>query len=459
MKVFRLLALLSLIQLQFCFADVSEDAPPSPITLEQCLTLALDKNPTITRAREKVTAETGRTVQARAGFLPRVDLQGRYSKTDKGLIPDFNNTRFGTDRNWSTQIALTQTIFAGGKVESTYSRQRYTEEAALYQLAAIINNELSKVKQLFFASLLARDQLKVQEENIKLLSEELRLEKARFDAGAVSKFNVLRAEVALANAQTPLIKARNNTRTSLFELERSLGIYDEQGEAAAPDLAIKGTVTFEPVKYNFEEALAEAYAHRAELRSMDLMINASKEGIDIAWSEFLPTITGSVDYRAQNNQFSDSIRDNFHGWVAGGEVSWNVFNGFSTIGKIEEARANKRDALAQRNDARAMVRLEIKKALSSIEEANALLESSKKVVEQAKESLRLANARFEAGASSQIDILDSQVALTQARTNEVQALYDYENAKTELKRALGTDLTVQKIELEQPTPTASPTTP
>jgi len=128
------------------------------------------------------------------------------------------------------------------------------------------------------------------------------------------------------------------------------------------------------------------------------------------------------------------------GWFAGGQLSWDIFDGLLTQGKVDEAKARYRQAQIAVDDTTRRIELEVRTAYSYYSEAKEVLESQKKVVEQAEEALRLATARSEAGTGTQLDGLGAQTSLTEARTTQIVALHDYSVARARLERAIGQNL-------------------
>jgi outer membrane protein TolC len=131
-----------------------------------------------------------------------------------------------------------------------------------------------------------------------------------------------------------------------------------------------------------------------------------------------------------------------HGWEAGAQLSWNVFDGFLTRGRVQEAEALRRRTEADIEDVMRRVELDVRTSYSTFMEAREVLVSQEKVQESAEEALRLANARSAAGAGTQLDVLSAQTALTEARTTQVQAKHDYAVARARLERAIGPPITV-----------------
>jgi outer membrane protein TolC len=149
-------------------------------------------------------------------------------------------------------------------------------------------------------------------------------------------------------------------------------------------------------------------------------------------------------YGSRSSQFTDDLTRDVSGWHAGAQLNWDIFDGFLTKGKIQQARALRDRARTEVEDTTRQIELEVRTAYSTFMEAREVLESQRKVQEQAEESLRLATSRAEAGTGTQLDVLNAQTALTQARTTQIQALRDYLVAKARLLRAVGADTPVRK---------------
>ena len=134
---------------------------------------------------------------------------------------------------------------------------------------------------------------------------------------------------------------------------------------------------------------------------------------------------------------SDRVADSKDGWRVGIQSSWAIFDGRATEGRVIQARSQVRQVEIQLADQRVAVELEVRRAVSSLQEALELTESARKVVDQAEEALRLADARYNAGSATQLDVLQTRVALTQARTNQHEANYSYLIAESALRKAMG----------------------
>jgi outer membrane protein len=421
--------------LPFC-SLLAQDGLPN-YDLKTCINKALLDNYQIRTARARIEQREGAKIAARASFFPSLDFKSGYQKFDEDTIPSFNNSRFGANKDWNLAIELSQTIYSGGRGTAQFKQQKRLSEAAAAELEETINSVILLVYQKYYGVLLAEAQRGVQEENVKLLEEELRLEKERLSAGTVSQFNVLRAEVALANGRVPLIRSKNDLRLAYEELAEVLGIEIASGSTSFP-FRLEGALSFTPVTTDLSEALTLAQQRRPKLTSLEKNTAAAEQAVSVAQAEYLPIISTTGTYYAKKSPFTDRLGDDLRGWTVGAQAQWNLFNGLSTYGKVSEAKGAllaQQLTLAQE---RLAVHVEVRRAHSRIIEAQELVVASQKVVQQAEESLRLARERLSAGASPQIEVLDSHVALTEAKSNTIQALYDYNTARAELQRAIGT---------------------
>lgn len=408
-------------------------AAPSDYDLKRCIETALLHNYEINRARERVRQQRGVVVTARASLLPEVRIESNFRHVSSQRLPTFQGQTFGTQENWVVDLIVEQTLYAGGRNAANYARQKMLADAAIEELRVIINDVLLGVRERYLGVLLSRAQVIVQGQNIELLEAELRSERDRLAAGTVSNFNVLRAEVALSNARPAYIRAVNDATLALEELSRILG-RAESGES----LSVSGELTFTAKSVDLLTALNSAKDLRPELRRLRALLKASDYGVELSRADYRPLLTIYGGYGADKSNFAASSREEQHGWQAGARASWKIFDSFATAGRVAEAEAARNEAQLALGQGEHNVDVEVRRAYYSYRNAIDLVAASRKVVDQAVESLRLAKARFDAGTATQLDVLDSQVALTQARTNEVQALHDANLVAARLEKATGT---------------------
>jgi outer membrane protein TolC len=299
-----------------------------------------------------------------------------------------------------------------------------------------VDRVVARIRSQFVNVLRTRALIQVQEESIQLLTNQLKDQQNRFDAGTVPRFNVLRAEVALSNARPELIRARNNYLIAQLELARSLGL--DPGPDGRPAFHCTGSLEVPPRPADVQEALRIAKERRPFLKVQRQGILLEAEQLKVAISGFLPQIEASGGYEFRNSRLTDDIESSIDGWFVGLTGRWDIFDGLATYGRTKQAQARLKAAKVSYDDSVLQVELEVQQAYALLQQARETIQSQQKAVEQALESLRLANERLSAGAGTQLDVLDARVALTQARTTELQARADYNAALAEFDRATAT---------------------
>jgi outer membrane protein len=412
---------------------------PQPLSLADAVNLALQRNPNILRAQKDVEAAQGIAIQTRAVAIPKVNLAGNFSAaqpTDVDTITSTNLT-FGNDQNWATQVKLVQSLYEGGRILSALRVARLTKERSVLDYQTVVANTVVEVQVAYYDVLLALQQITVQEASVELLTNELTDTTRRYNAGTVPRFNVLRAEVELANARPRLIRARNSYRIGKNNLVNQLGFNVPKEALEDIPLTLSGKLVAEPYKIALPQAIVLALERRTELGALRKNQALRNEDIINAKAPYKPSLQAYGGYDVHNSILSHDLTDDKYGWIAGVQLNWNLFDGRLTKGKVMEATARYERAGVELDDASRRIELEVRTAFSNFIEADEVLKSQEKVVEEAEEALRLARARNEAGTGTQLDVLSAQTALTEARTTQIQALRDYSVARARLERAIG----------------------
>jgi outer membrane protein TolC len=259
----------------------------------------------------------------------------------------------------------------------------------------------------------------------------------------VPRFDVLRGEVEVANAQPRLIRARNAYRIAKNNLATDLGYSVPVTVWEDLPLTLTDKLTADPMTVDLPTALTQAMEWRPELGALRKEEELRKEAVVAARAETKPSLGIYAGYGAHNSRFSDRFTRDVAGPTAGVELSWNIWDGNLTRGRIMEAAARYKGIGADLDERSRRVALQVRTAYSSFLEAMQVLESQKKVQEQAEEALRLAVSRYDAGTSTQLDLLNAQTALTEARTTQVQALHGYAVARVRLQHAIGRDVSIE----------------
>jgi TolC family type I secretion outer membrane protein len=417
----------------------------SPMSLADALNIALRQNATILKAQDDLQASHGLVIQTRATVLPTLQATGQYKASQPSSIEGFGPYRQPWE-NWNSGLQITQNIYEGGQLTAAIKAARATKAQALAQYQTTLFDTLLSVQTAYYDVLLAAQQITVNEASVRLLQKELDDQNNRMKAGTVPHFNVLRAEVAVANERPALIQARNSYRNSKNTLSNLLGYNLPKEIWEDIPLSLSDTLAAEPYDVNLPDAIQKAISQRSELVALRETAELERLNIVSAKAGYKPVVSLFAGYGWHNSQFTYPVAldHDILGWDAGAQVTWNIFDGALTYGKVIQAKANYSKSQTDLEDQARQIELQVRTAYSDFVEAKETLDSQQKVQEEAEESLREARARTDAGTGTQLDVLDAETALTQSRTTQIQALHDYETARAKLERAIGNQV-VTKI--------------
>lgn len=351
------------------------------------------------------------------------------------------------NKSWNVQIQVRQALYAGGQIRAAIHIAQLANDSAYYSLRDVIDGVVAVTRQQFYNVLLTRALILVQEESVRLLEQQRQDQQNRFEAGTVPRFNVLQAEVALSNARPDLIRARNNYLLAQIQLARTLNL--EPGPAGKATFNCVGALNASLRPFNLEDSLLLARARRPYLKVQRQAILIDVENITVEMAGYKPRVDGQAGWQFRNRAGAEDLSDVVNGWFFGVTGSWDIFDGFATYGRVKQARARLDQSKINYIDAVHQVDQEVETAFVNLQQARETIASQQKNIEQAEEAVRLAQERLSAGAGTQLEVLDARVQLTRARSTELQARADYNNALADYDRATGTN-TVYHEEFKDP---------
>ncbi len=462
------------------------------LTEAEAVELALRQNPDILRAREEIYRAQGLVISRRGPALPRLSVSANLTADDQYLTKSRFNAQFErgpstitlpigpggsdvtiplgggqrggrrlpTNEQWDVTVTLSKTIFDGFGTRSSIAAAKLEREIALAGFEETVLQVIFDVRSAFLRALLTRELIAVERESIKLLEEELENQRRRFEAGTVPRFNVLRAEVELANARPALIRAENAHRLALQRLSVVLGMDNPASTEITPPLKLQGSLDAVAPRITLTEALESSRTKRPLVKQLYALEEVREQTLRQAYSQLYPRLTAFVSYSILKEQLSNDWSRTDSGYRAGIGGSWDLFDGLAVYGNIHQARAAQSVAEINTTERMRLLDLEVREAYSRYIEALELVNASQKTVEQAREALRLAMTRFDAGAATQLDVLNSRVALTQASTAQLTARHDLQSAVALLNRTSSLAFNVKKsiVDTSEKMSNNSPTT-
>lgn len=312
----------------------SED--PIQLDLEKTISMALENNYTLQLARERIEEMTGIVVEAKSGRLPSAGLEGTYTWMNTDLV-SLNGT---SKNNWNVSVYARQVLYNGGAISAGIKSSELGKEATIHAYQALVNDTLLEVEEQFYTVLLYKELLGVREASLKLLEEILDDIRIRERAGTATSFEILRAEVAVANARPPFILAGNAITIGKEELLRLIGMTNDTGEIAQIELL--GKLEKPKEELNVDKLLETALSRRPELKRADSVVNQALAEISRSRSSYKPTISAFARQSLQNSASTSQWDQRLDGLTAGLQFDWNLFDGHSTKGRIMQAQSRKR---------------------------------------------------------------------------------------------------------------------
>jgi len=438
-KVRRLLVVALMVFSSAIFCSPQETLT---LTLEDSIRLALSQNPNYLAAEEKVETARAQVREAAASFFPSLNAQGLQTLDEKLFVLEFPSfipgqppQRFSIDftKDYQFSLSLSLPIFTSGRLTSGFKQAKYnhlsTEEGARQSKQMTVFN----TKQAFYSCLLAKDFVKVAEEAVEVAEKHYKNVKSLYEVGMASKFDLLRSEVQVANLKPQLIRARNSLKIAELALKTLLGL-----DLSQP-VEIKGELAYEPFEPDLEESISKALFNRPEVSQVRYQREMAGEMLKMARASNLPTIAlaGTYNFWADNLNFKKDNWQSYYTVNLGFSIP--IFNGFATSARVAQSKAMIKEIELADKGLQDMIRFEVRQALLKLNEAHESLLSQEKNVEQAQESLRIAELNFSEGMATTLDVSSAQAALSQAKTNYSQALYDYVISRAQLEKAMGVE--------------------
>jgi outer membrane protein len=445
----NLMLLLMVAALPAVLAAAEKDSltsAPLTLNLERALELAQSQNRDVLIAdqdRLKADAQVG---EAYSGALPQISLSGGYTRNVKkpvmflppnipGLNPT-NSTRaleIATNNAYQMGLSLVQPLFSrkvGVALEIAETYNTFTQESyrAARQKVAL------DVKKAFYGVMLADKLVEASRQALDVVRANYENVQAFYKNGSAAEFDLLRAEVQLANTEPVVISAENGLALAKNALKNLLSIPLER------EIRIEGDFVYDPaVPESSGESFRTVLTQNPLISQLTLQESMLDKNIIIERANYYPTLslTGAYMWQTQDNTFQFSNYNWAKILTVGVSMSYSVFDGFRTSERIQQAVTDRDKVRFTRLKAEEGLRIQIQSAELKMAEAKRRIVGQEKNVEQAQRAVKISQTRFKSGVGTQLELLDAQVAMTRTQTNYAQAIYDYLVATAELQYAMG----------------------
>ena len=415
------------------------------LTLEQGIEIAMDNNPGLKAAGSSVKVANQGVREARGRFFPRIDVSESFVRTNgpgEVFWTQLSQERFSLSEfaaanpndpdpitNYMTRVTLSQPLYAGGRIHSGYQISKLQRDAAVHSREHTRQAIVREFTAAYYGALLAERFIAVAEQARTAVEAHTKMAADLLAEGMALRSDYLQARVHLSEVEARWITARNQRRLALANLNRIMGrdqgrevqlVEQERPETDGPE--------------NLEQLIEAARKDHPALRRMALMAETAEKGIEVARAGFLPDLNFVAQY---NRNDQDFIGDDGEYWTVMAVANINLFEGFGAKARVARATAEKEMLNNQVSQSAQGIELEVRRAYHNLEEAGARLAVARRAVGEAEETMAIIEDRYGAGMARITELLDTESALTQARTNAARAKYDLSIAGADLDLAVG----------------------
>ncbi|MBP2643003.1 MAG: tolC 1 [Firmicutes bacterium] len=405
-------------------------ATPIELSLDDCISSAVKNNSTVKTAEEDKEKNRWAINEAKGNK----GLSLNYTNTDyrKETASSSGNANSSSPYNlYNHQIVLSLPLYSGGKLENLVDQSQLNYKVSELTVAATkqqikFNATSAYYQVLQYNNLVKADQASVDDYTLHLANLQ-----HEYEAGLASKLDVLQTQVSLANAQQSLTKDQTTYRIALMNLNNIMGLLPNT------EVVLKEELKYEKTPLSLEECLNYALKNRPEIEINKNNVAIAKADVKIAESGKLPTLTLSGYDAWQSQQWPGTKYHYFSEYLT---VSFNIFDSGVVKAKENQAAAALRKAQENNRQISNTIYVNVSQYYLNMKEAEKRIETSSVSVSEAQEALGISKVRFQSGLGTNQDVLDAEVALTTAKNNYVQALYDYNVDKAGLEEAMGIEV-------------------
>ena len=422
---------------------LSTEAQQLALSLDECIRIALNENPTIKVQDMEITRVDYSHKEALGQLLPSINLAGQYTRnlslqtmymdTEAGTMA----IKMGSDNNHSGGFSASIPMV----VPQLWKSIKLSENQILQNVEAARANKLSLVNQVekaYYALLLAQDSKKVIEENHATAKLNADIFQKKYDLGAASEYDVLRANVAVTNLEPSILEAENSINALKLQLKLLMGM-DVRND-------------FEPSQ-QLDDFRGEMYAralsntlgadttlaNNTSLKALDLQTDYLKKALDVQKMAWYPTLTGSASlmWHSMNNGSPFTGFRWSRASSVGLTLAFPIFQGGQRYYKQKQAEIAVEEMKWQRENLERGLHVQVATQNDAIAKSLKQIESNEAGVTMAVKANDIMQQSFKIGAASFIQLRDTEDALMAARLAYYQAIYNYLVAESDLEYVLG----------------------
>lgn len=425
---------------------VQQTAPPAPpmsssgapaaatLTLVDAENVALAQSPLLAIARAELVSAGAAKGLAQSGELPNIGVSADSTRSKaSGQSNQGQGNTSGQLTSNSASVNVRQLIFDGGRIWSQVSSARYSEDAARYTLQRTVQTVFFSIGQDYFAALQARHALIAANDAFHLAQVQEQLVNAQYRAGLAAKADVLTAQFPMAQAALKVAQTQNGEQLALATLLNAMGLPATQSVLLVDDASTSGAPPA-----SVDQVLAVASISRPDLLAAEASSKSADLSVRAASLARFPLISATASDGASGTAPNVSGGRNGNNYSYGVGLTFPLYDGGAIHAQTVQAQAQASIATANLKTAELGVSLSVQQAFLNLETARASVTAANAELANARTVLDVTNAQYKSGVTTLPLLLNAQVGLTTAQTDQITAVYTFKVAQQALLLAEGT---------------------
>ncbi|MBS5801843.1 MAG: TolC family protein [Brachyspira sp.] len=409
---------------QIEYADMNGE-----VTLSDCIKLAITHHPTIMSAISNAEIYKTRIGQAWSNYFPTLNAGTSYSRNDMLMTMGGSYSRMMSQKYnmyYVPTLSANMLLFDFGKTKAAADMAKRNYEASRYDAETSIELVIYNVKVAYYNLIFAEIQKTVYEDTVKDFELQLKQARAQYEIGRKAKIDVTTAEYNLGNAKVNLIKAKNTLELAAAELANAVGIPELEG------VVLKDKLNTKAYEVNFKDLLSTAQASRPALLASKKLMDAAEMNVRSAKRAFAPDLSAFGSYNQGGRQI-----DSDYGYQFGVQLNYSALNLMYLKKQVDEANATYKKYVADYEQQKQNVYLEVKSAYINLLNSHDSLDVSKLALQQAKERQYQAFRRYQVGLGDAIEFKDAENSYLNAQLDYYSNVLNYNVNAAEVERVIG----------------------
>lgn len=423
--------------------------PAGALSIGEAVSRALANNPELQKSAAGRAAALERVRQGRTGFYPSVTAAASYVRLSEtpptidfaaltrpgAVMPRIAGNpllQYVAEDNYSGFVRVTQPVFAGGRIQQSYRAASIESAARGAEFSLLASKLRVDVVRSFYGVMLARETLSLTKDAAEQLKRHMERIERLMQAGAATEYDHLKTQVQYQSWTPKVLRAQRELDNAVRRLNILLGFAPGAASEVSGELAA-------PSSKDADAAAPLAFDRRPELVLARLAQDSSHAATGIKRSGMMPQMNLQYSYNLQDQTANFTFdRDSWKGWWdLRLMLAWDVFTFGRHRAEVRESELREQQAQIEEAALRDRLAAEAADAAQALAEAKSAIAVWENNVALARRGYEIAQDKFTNGKVTNLDVLDSHIAVTEARLQYLKALYDYRVAAAEFGRIRG----------------------